>query len=108
MIALMTLQNTSPSPIASQGRECIHQFERLCALFENQEQQAKFDINHTQICDGYGQFKIWAGNIGALQYIQSASSLDYRLREVPKISKQIVTLLEDLNETLEDSMSKLC
>ncbi|KAH8749410.1 hypothetical protein F5882DRAFT_488661, partial [Hyaloscypha sp. PMI_1271] len=55
-----------------------------------------------QVGDSYGQFKIWAGNIGALQPIQSASSLDYRLREVPKVSKQVVTLLQDLDESLED------
>jgi hypothetical protein len=100
----MAPQITTVSPISSYANACNRQFDQLCALFEDQQRQAKFDISHLQICEGYGQFKIWAGNIGALQSIQSASSLDYRLREVPKVSKQIVAILKDLDETLEDSM----
>src|SRR6266480_863288 len=100
----MASQIINVSHIASHGKACVRHFDQLCTLFEDQERQAEFDISHLQVCDAYGQFKIWAGNIGALQSIQSASSLDYRLREVPKVSKQVGALLEDLDEALEDSM----
>jgi hypothetical protein len=99
----MAPQVTNVSPIASQGKACMRHFDQLCALFEDQERQIEFDISHLQVCDAYGQFKIWAGNIGAFQSAQSASSLDYRLREVPKVSKQVVALLGDLDEALENS-----
>jgi hypothetical protein len=100
----MAAEVSLASPIASQGKACAALFDRLCALFENGEQQLTYKISHLEVCDCYGQFKIWAGNIGALQTIQSTSSLDYRLREVPKVSKQVTSLLEDLGEVLEDSM----
>ena len=92
------------SPVAKHGQACAHHFDELCALFDDEERQFIYEISQLQVRDSYGQFKIWAGNIGALQHIQSASSLDYRLREVPKISKQVVALLQDLDGALEDGM----
>ncbi|KAH8805202.1 hypothetical protein F5884DRAFT_885273 [Xylogone sp. PMI_703] len=103
----MVPQASLASPIALWGRACDSHFDQLCALFEDKERQFIYDISHLQICDSYSQFKIWAGNIGALQTIQSASSLDYRLREAPKVSKQVVALLEDLDETLEDGIHSI-
>ena len=92
------------SPVATHGQACARHFDELCALFDDEERQFIYEISRLQVGDSYGQFKIWAGNIGALQPIQSASSLDYRLREVPKVSKQVVALLQDLDESLEDGM----
>lgn len=96
------------SPIASQVKACAEHFHQLCALLEDAEGQAIHDISHLQVSDCSGQFKIWAGNIGALQTIQSASSLDYRLREVPKVSTQVVSRLEDLEEALADGTCSSC
>lgn len=90
------------SPIASQGKACVHRFEQLCALFEDEKRQSSHKISLLQVRDSYGQFRIWAGNIGALQTLSSTSSLDYRLREVPKLSEQVIILLKDLEEALED------
>ncbi len=92
------------SPVATHGQACARHFDELCALFDGEEPQFIYEISQLQVSDSYGQFKVWAGNIGDLQSIQSASSLDYRLREVPKVSKQIVALLRDLDEALEDGM----
>ncbi|OXV08800.1 hypothetical protein Egran_03437 [Elaphomyces granulatus] len=90
------------SPIASYGKVCVHRFEQLCALFEDEKLQSRYEISLLQVHDSYGQFKIWASNIGALQSLPSSSSLDHRLREVPKLSEQVVNLLEDLGRSLED------
>ncbi|CAG8954756.1 hypothetical protein HYFRA_00004681 [Hymenoscyphus fraxineus] len=90
------------SAVASQSKACVRHFDELCALFEDEERQFTYDISYSQVCDSYAQFKIWAGNIGALQTIPSASSLDYRLREVPKVSGQVISVLEDLEEVLQD------
>ena len=96
------------SPIAAKGKACAQQFHQLCTLLEDPERQAIYSISHLQASECSGQFRIWAGNIGALQTIQSASSLDYRLREVPKVSKQVLSLLEDLEEALADGTRSSC
>ena len=80
------------SPVATHGQACTRHFDELCALFDDEERQFIYEISQLQVRDSYGQFKIWAGNIGALQPIQSACSLDYRLREVPKVSTQVVEI----------------
>ena len=59
------------------------------------------------IIDQLGRFNIWAGNIGAFQELPLPSSLDYRLREAPKVVRQVGELLDDLEETLHDVMSIL-
>jgi hypothetical protein len=53
-------------------------------------------------CDELDRFRIWAGNIGALQHVKVRSSLDYRLRDAPKLGDQISRLLVDLNTALAD------
>jgi hypothetical protein len=103
-----SLASPATSPIASQGKACAQHFHQLCTLLEDAERQAMYGISHLQVSECSGQFRIWAGNIGALQTIQSASSLDYRLREVPKVSKQVLSLLEDLEEALADGTRSSC
>ncbi|KAI9857183.1 MAG: hypothetical protein M1813_008545 [Trichoglossum hirsutum] len=56
-------------------------------------------------CDELDRFRIWAGNIGALQHVKVRSSLDYRLRDAPKLGDQISRLLVDLNTALADVCS---
>jgi len=94
--------------IASQGNTCVQYFDQLCTLLKYSERQAIYGISHLQVSECSGQFRIWAGNIGALQTIQSASSLDYRLREVPKVSNQVLSLLSDLEEALADGTRSSC
>jgi len=96
------MTSNQPSLIASQCRLCVSYFDQLSSLLKAQERQSLFGISHTAVCDELGRFRIWAGNIGALQTIKLQSSLDYRLREAPKILRQIVQLLEDLSESLQD------
>jgi hypothetical protein len=103
-MVLMAPHVSPASPVATYGKVCVHHFDELYTLFEDGERQFIYEISHLQIVDSYGQFKVWAGNIGALQSVESTSSLDYRLREVPKVSKQVVALLQDLAEALKDGM----
>jgi hypothetical protein len=99
------MSSKQSSPIASQCWLCVSYFNQLSSLLKAPERQSLFGISHTAVCDELGRFRIWAGNIGALQTIKLQSSLDYRLREAPKILRQIVQLLEDLNESLQDGQS---
>lgn len=48
-----------------------------------------------------GRFRVWCGNLGALQ--QSFASLDYRLRESPVILSSVGGLLQQLRSNLAES-----
>lgn len=100
-----SLASPTASPIAFLGKASAQLLHQLLALLEDAEGQVIHGISKLQVSECSGQFRIWAGNIGALQTIQSTSSLDYRLREVPKVSNQVVSLLEDLEEALTDGTS---
>lgn len=95
-----------PSPIATQTRECLRLFERLSDLFAVRDAPIH-GITRMQMLDHHGQLRVWARNIGALQLKHTPSSLDYRLRETPKFSAEVIFLLEDLAETLGDCRSRL-
>lgn len=90
------------SPIASCAKNCLGLFEDLVELLREPAHQDDSGISDTEITDAFGRFKIWAGNIGAFQQIDLKSSLDFRLRDTPKISTQILEILDDLAESLED------
>lgn len=49
----------------------------------------------------YGRFKIWLGNLGALQ--RGHGSLDYRVRESSVMQANILRLLQQLHTNLEES-----
>ncbi|KAM3550098.1 hypothetical protein ARSEF4850_008512 [Beauveria asiatica] len=89
------------SPIAKQARACLQLFERLSDLFDCGDVPI-YGITRVQVLDLNGQLRVWASNIGALQLRGTRSSLDYRLRDTPKFAGEVVSLLEDLAETLED------
>jgi hypothetical protein len=99
------MSSSQSSLIASQCRLCVSYFDQLSSLLKAADGQSLFGISHIAVCGELGRFKIWAGNIGALQTIKWQSSLDYRLREAPKMLRQVVQLLEDLSESLQDGQS---
>lgn len=92
------------SPVATHEQACARHFSELCALFDDNEWWFTYEISQLRVSNSYGQFKVGASNIGALQSIQSATSLDYRLREVLKVSKHVVVLPQALDEALEDGI----
>ncbi|KAL9616431.1 MAG: hypothetical protein Q9160_008707 [Pyrenula sp. 1 TL-2023] len=55
--------------------------------------------------DELGRLRVWAGNIGAHQ--RGQASLDYRLRDASHIKGQITSLLEDLQNLLQDAEEAL-
>ena len=61
------------------------------------------EISFHQSCDVRDRFMIWAGNIGALQHKGISTSLDYRLRDAPDISKNVVSVLISLKSALNGS-----
>lgn len=88
--------------IAVHARNCVEGFKTLSNSCQDSTQEPQCQISHSMVCDELGRYKIWAGNLGALQEAYSPTSLDYRLKAQPKIENQIIELLEDLEETLEE------
>ncbi|TVY73511.1 E3 ubiquitin-protein ligase RSP5 [Lachnellula suecica] len=99
----MTTPHASVSPIATRAKRCLELFGGLVAL--QPDEQLDLDLSAAEAVDSLGRFKIWAGNIGALQPFELKSSLDYRLRDASKISAQVVDLLNELAESIEDASS---
>lgn len=94
------------SPISIRAKKAVELFERLEEAFQipGRQQLNGGSATLTTTVDCLGRFKIWAGNIGAFQRFETKSSLDYRIREAPKIATQIVNILDELAESLEDGM----
>ena len=98
----------TPASIASLGRQCVSYFDQLRHLLRDSDPQRHAGISYSGACDKLGRFRIWAGNIGALQDERKQSSLDFRLREAPRIADQVVELLQDLSESLNGGSTSFC
>ena len=82
--------------ISLHGKSCLDGLEGLCKLSMTSE------LSSDGCTAQLGRFRIWALNIGALQDAHLPTSLEYRLREAPKLVDRIVELLEDIEESIED------
>lgn len=51
--------------------------------------------------DEAGRFRVWSGNLGALQ--KGHSSLDYRLRDSPLLSSNALRFLQELEDNLNEA-----
>jgi hypothetical protein len=78
-------------------------FDLMCSIFQTLNGQELDKISFHQSCDVRDRFMIWAGNIGALQHKGLPTSLDYRLRDAPYISKNVASLLISLKSALDGS-----
>lgn len=98
----------TPASIASLGRQCVSYFDQLRHLLRDSDPQRHAGISYSGACDELGRFRIWAGNIGALQDEHKQSSLNFRLREAPRVADQVVELLQDLSESLDEGSTSFC
>jgi hypothetical protein len=53
------------------------------------------------IQDELGRFRVWAGNMGALQDPDSTASLDFRLIDAPQIRQQVLRILRRLIQSIQ-------
>lgn len=92
----------SRSSTASAGRSCVSRFLTLSEALSDRASEEKYGISKFSCDDELSRFKVWAGNIGALQDAQFSSSLSRRLQNAPKVETTIQGMLNRLNETLQD------
>lgn len=93
---MASLQDTN-SPVAVGARSCMELLENLVKLSGDSDIVPKADV-----VDVLSRFKLWAGNMGALHPSAIKTSLDFRLRDNPKVSNRIAELLEELVDYIED------
>lgn len=89
----------SPSPVHDGTIKCFAGFVSL-------QTTTTGDVRSI-VEDNDARFRIWAGNLGALQRLSSKASADYRLREAPEVASRILEILEDICDTHEDLQAAL-
>lgn len=60
-------------------------------------------IDREALEDEIGRFRVWSGNLGALQ--KGHSSLDYRLRDSPLLSSNALKFLGELEDNLNETIA---
>lgn len=74
----------------------VRAFQSLVHALSTSDPSLALDLEALQ--DELGRLRVWCGNIGALQ--KGHSSLDYRLRDSPLLSSNVLKLLQELEENV--------
>lgn len=90
----------SKIPISAAVSNCDKAFCDLATQLSDRSIEELTGLKRLDALDAADRFKIWAGNLGAFKSLSSEASLEFRLRESPKITSQISDLLLDLEATL--------
>lgn len=95
---------TLAQPIAFKSLLCVQAFDSLHHLVSSGDTVVPdLCLSASAINDELGRFKIWAGNIGALQ--RDSRSLDYRLRDASQKQERVLQVLKDLLDSLQECSS---
>ena len=79
----------------------VRSFQTLAHALVSCDDKRKGQITQEALEDEFGRFRVWSGNLGALQ--KGHSSLDYRLRDSPLLSGNTLRFLEELNHNLAEA-----
>lgn len=91
----MDLKQTS---IADRTYSCLEGFNALIHALETRSTGQGDELSLLAVEDQIGRFRLWAGNIGALQ--EGRSSLDYRLKDAKFVAENVQRLLDSLQASL--------
>ncbi|KAF2115034.1 hypothetical protein BDV96DRAFT_600175 [Lophiotrema nucula] len=83
----------------------IRSFQTLSGLLKTTDSQLKYQIDGEGLEDEFGRFRVWSGNLGALQ--KGHSSLDYRLRDSPLLFSNALKLLKELENNINEAIAVL-
>lgn len=99
---------TNQSDIRIQAAYCLDCFKRICQRLQSAERLEDEDhcleLPEESLTDAMDRFKIWAGNIGALQ--SGRASLDYRLGH-SDVRMEVLRLLKQLLGSLTECKSRI-
>ncbi|KAK2049549.1 hypothetical protein LZ31DRAFT_316858 [Colletotrichum somersetense] len=107
-MAIKTLHiDSMETPLAFQlvasSKLCLRALDQLSSSLEVAENKHKSHMPPQTLKNQRDRFKIWAGNLGALQ--EGRASLDFRLHESTLMKSAVHKLLEQLEKTTTKSMS---
>ncbi|KAF2205846.1 hypothetical protein GQ43DRAFT_459672 [Delitschia confertaspora ATCC 74209] len=80
---------------------CVRAFQALSSALDTSKSTLKHLIEPEGLSDEFGRLRVWSGNLGALQ--KGHSSLDYRLRDSPLLSSNVLKLLAELDSNLAEA-----
>lgn len=98
----MASQHGTQTSIADRAQSCVKSFTALIHALETRRTGHGEELSLLAVEDQTGRFRLWAGNIGALQ--EGRSSLDYRLRDSKFIAENVGRLLDSLQASLVRGM----
>lgn len=79
----------------------VRAFQNLTNALSINDRKWTHAIDKEALEDEIGRFRVWAGNLGALQ--KGHSSLDYRLRDSPVSSTNTLKLLQELETNINEA-----
>lgn len=79
----------------------VRSFQILANALIKSDGKRSEQIDQEALNDEFGRFRVWSGNLGALQ--KGHSSLDYRLRDSPLLSGNAIKFLDELNHNLTEA-----
>jgi hypothetical protein len=78
-------------------------FQNLTNVLDTSDGKWARLIESEALQDEIGRFRVWSGNLGALQ--KGHSSLDYRLRDSPLLSTNALKLLKELEDNINEAFA---
>lgn len=81
----------------------VRAFQNLSNALASVDAKWAESIDREAFEDEVGRFRVWSGNLGALQ--KGHSSLDYRLRDSPLLSSNALKFLNELEENLNEAFA---
>jgi len=79
----------------------VRAFHSLAHALDTSDGKWSDSIDREALEDEAGRFRVWSGNLGALQ--KGHSSLDYRLRDSPLLSSNALKFLQELEDNLSQA-----
>lgn len=81
----------------------VRGFQTLSSALNDSDGKWAHLIDYEGLQDEIGRFRVWSGNLGALQ--KGHSSLDYRLRDSPLLSSNALKFLKDLEDNINEAIA---
>lgn len=79
----------------------VRSFQDLVNALVTSDGQWREYLDQEALEDEFGRLRVWCGNLGALQ--KGHSSLDYRLRDSPLLSGNVLKFLDELQENINEA-----
>lgn len=81
----------------------VRGFQTLSGALNDSDGKWSHLVDYEGLQDEIGRFRVWSGNLGALQ--KGHSSLDYRLRDSPLLSSNALKFLQDLDDNINEAIA---